>query len=162
MAAFGYTRQSISIRISNGISVYQRMIQDSAPTTASLALGRNASTRIITGYIESFLIYNRALPDTEIQRISAIPTAWTMANAAANILIPNAFSPTNKTASGTTNLRTAPGAATTLITGLAAGTLIQDTGARTTVSSVPYAQVTANIGGGNVTGWIPVSQITSL
>lgn len=72
------------------------------------------------------------------------------------------FMATNKTASGTTNLRTAPGAATTLVVALVASTLIQDTGGRVTESSIPYAQVIAVVGGGNVTGWIPVSQITSL
>jgi hypothetical protein len=72
------------------------------------------------------------------------------------------FMATNATASGTTNFRTGPGNSASLITTLNPETKIQDTGGRVTESSVSYAQVTAVVGGGNVTGWIPVSQITTL
>jgi hypothetical protein len=125
--------------------------------TGDIFIGGVTSTVYASADIESVLFYPDALPNSEIARISNIAAAWTMANTAANMLVAPGFTPTNKTASGTTNML-----ADSLTITLAAGTLIQDTGARTTVSTVPHAQVTAVVGGGNVTGWIPVSQITAL
>ena len=72
------------------------------------------------------------------------------------------FMATNATASGTTNFRTGPGDSASLITTLNPATKVQDTGGRVTESSVSYAQVTAVVGGGNVTGWVPATQLAAL
>lgn len=110
------------------------------------------------GYLESVLIYPVALPDSEIARIAAMPAAWTMDNAAANTLIPSDFDPNAQTASGSTVVRTAPGAATQAVKTLSAGTLIEATGEVVTVSSVDYTLIIV----GRIQGWIPTLQITTL
>lgn len=115
------------------------------------------------GLIESVLIYPVALPDAEIARISRLPAAWTMQNAAANIYQPTSqfglFVPGKKTASGSTTLRNAPGTGSDTIATLSAGTLIEVSQAVRNVSSVDYALVKIQTG---ESGWIPVSQITDL
>ena len=142
--------------------VRRRMVASaSVPPGTPGTLWFKAASALGQCALESALIYPVALPDAEVARISNMPMSWTMNNAVA-FTLPGVFTPTNKIASGTTNVRTAPGAATTLITALAASTLIQDSGARVTETSVVYAQVSTNVGGGIVTGWIPASQIAAL
>lgn len=114
--------------------------------------------RLNGGTVESVLIYPAALPDAEIARIAAMPAAWSMDNTAANTLIPNEFAPNAQTASGSTVIRTAPGAATQAIKTLSAGTLIEDTFERETASSVIHALIQH----GKVSGWVPESQVIAL
>ncbi len=127
------------------------------PNYGSAALNINGQTR------ESVLIYPVALPNSEIDRISTLPTAWTMQNAAANIYQPssqfNLFVPSKKTASGSTTLRNAPGTGSDTIATLSANTLIEVSQAVRNVSSVDYALVKIQTG---ETGWVPVGQITDL
>jgi hypothetical protein len=108
--------------------------------------------------IESVLVYPVALPDAEIARISALPGAWSMANAAANTIIPNAFTPNRQIAVGGATLRNAPPTTSDTIKTLAAGTLVEDIFERVTASSIEYAAIIV----GALRGWVPVSTLTTL
>lgn len=65
------------------------------------------------------------------------------------------FPPNKKIAAGGTTLRTAPGASTTAITTLAAGTDVHSTGQTVTASSVSYTLVMTALG----QGFVPTSSL---
>jgi hypothetical protein len=127
-------------------------------STADFEIGAQGVSARWQGLIESVLIYPVALPDAEIARLSAMPAAWTMANAAANTLIPNTFNPNRQIAVGGATLRNAPPTTSDTIKTLAAATLVEDTFERVTSSSVDYAAVIV----GALRGWVPVSTLTTL
>lgn len=115
--------------------------------------------------IESVLIYPH-IPTSEIVRISQLTTAWTMQNTAVNMALQSQppatsasmlsyFPPNKKIAAGGTTLRTAPGASTTAITTLAAGTDVHSTGQTVTASSVSYTLVMTALG----QGFVPTSSL---
>ncbi len=154
-------REDHAVRYVNGV------IANSWSPRPTPAFGNTIRTYASSGsgyaITESVLIYPLALSDAEINRISNLPAAWTMQNAAVNIYQPvsqfGLFVPGKKLASGSTTLRNAPGTGSDTIATLSANTLIEVSQAMRTVSSVDYALVKIQTG---ETGWVPVGQITDL
>ena len=147
-------------RISSSVAATTPLPDVSQPLNIAGRIGASATVAVV---VESVIIFPVKLPASEIVRISTLPTAWTMSNAAANIYQPASpfqqFAPTNKIAAGGATARNAPGTGSNTIATLAAGTLVSDTDQRQNVSSVDYAMLWTQQAG---ICWVPLSTVTTL
>jgi hypothetical protein len=167
--AVKWTIQTVSIRHGEGSwATITRPTVHSAFSTQEMALGSANTTFRMLGRVETIVSLPIDAPNSEIDRILAIPGPWTMANTAVNMALASQppatpsgaslmsyFPPNRKVVAGGTTLRTAPGASTTAITTLAAGTDVHSTGQTLTVSTVSYTLVLTALG----QGWVPTTAL---